>query len=356
MISNQTTVNLIAVSRPGCLGLISCDRPNVIIFILEGPTLCGIAGIIYRDPSLAVNLGRDLAQLIQPLESRGPDSSGIALFSSPLPAGQLKLLVRGEAGVDWSQVEAWIAQTLPILDRASTADGYRWILDTTAATGFQINPWRRQLRQVFPHLHVISLGQSLEIYKEVGAVANLISRYGLTTFQGSHGIAHTRMATESVVDIDHCHPFTTGTDLTIVHNGQISNYYRLRFQLERAGIGFETQNDSEAIVNYLYFQLLQGKTLEDSLTQLLQDIDGTYTFLVATPDKVALVRDKFAAKPAVIYEDRQRIAIASEYRALLNLPDFDPTATIREPDAGEINLWSVTAPTASPIQLIPAGR
>ncbi|HEY9881495.1 MAG TPA: hypothetical protein V6D29_23780 [Leptolyngbyaceae cyanobacterium] len=317
--------------------------------------MCGIAGIIYRDASLAAHLGADLAALIQPLESRGPDSSGIALYTRPVPVGHIKLLLRGEA-TDWRSVQAWVEQTLPVVETQISADECCFTLDLSQSPALQANKFRRALRVAFPTIHVMSLGQGLEIHKEVGSVDNLLQKYGLTTFQGTHGIAHTRMATESVVDIDHCHPFTSHFDLAIVHNGQISNYYRLRFQLERAGLVFETHNDSETIVNYIHYQLLQGKSLEQSLEALLNDIDGTYTFLVATPDRVALVRDKFAAKPAVIYEAADQVAIASEYRALLKLSRFDPNAIIREPDAGEINVWSVAAPTPAPVQLSAAGR
>lgn len=192
-------------------------------------------------------------------------------------------------------------------------------------------------------MHLISSGQLLEIYKEVGAAENLFQSYELKNFAGSHGIGHTRMATESVVDTYHSHPFTSAPDLCIVHNGQISNYYKLRFALERQGVGFETENDSEAIAHYIHQQLLLGKMLERSLHDLLKDIDGTYTFLVATTDRIALVRDKFAAKPAVVYESEKMVAIASEYRCFLNLPNFDPSAVIYEPDAGEINIWSVNS-------------
>lgn len=318
--------------------------------------MCGIAGIIYRDRSLIGSLGADLTALIQPLESRGPDSSGMALYTQPAGVGQVKLILRGEAEVDWGAVQAWVEQTVPVLDTHVAADERRFLLDLANDLPFQANRFRRALRQAFPQIQVMSLGQGLEIYKEVGAVENLVHKYSLAAVQGTHGIAHTRMATESVVDIDHCHPFTTSFDLAIVHNGQISNYYRLRFQLERAGLVFETDNDSEAIVNYIHYQLQQGHSLEESLEALLHDIDGTYTFLVATADQVALVRDKFAAKPAVIYEAADRVAIASEYRALLQLSAFDPSATIREPDAGEINVWPISSPTQTPVSLAVAGR
>ena len=310
--------------------------------------MCGIAGIIYRDPKDYQQLGSNLLSLVQPLESRGPDSCGIALYGNEADPGQVKLVFRGDSlGADFL---AWLDQFAPIMAVEPTADGQRITLSLHQDVRLDLKSLKQALVTQFPAVHLSSAGQRLEIYKEVGAVNHLGQRYGLNSFAGSHGIAHTRMATESVVDADHCHPFTTSFDLSIVHNGQISNYYKLKFQLERAGMVFETHNDSEAIAHYIHYQLLQGESLEVALEKLLSDIDGTYTFLVATPEKVGLVRDKFAAKPAVIYESSRMVAIASEYRALLTLPEFDPTATIREPDAGEVNVWSVL-PTAKTLQL-----
>jgi methylamine---glutamate N-methyltransferase subunit A len=305
--------------------------------------LCGIAGIVYLDPARYASLGSDLLSLIQPLESRGPDSCGVALYGNEAAPEQVKLLLRGEA--QWSQVQTWLSQFAEVVETEAIADGQRFLLKFDADRAFSLQQLKQSLSQTFPALHLSSIGRKLEIYKGVGAVENLSQQYGLATFSGTHGIAHTRMATESVVDTDHSHPFSTSYDLSIVHNGQISNYYKLRFQLERVGMVFETDNDSEAIAHYIYYQFLQGESLETALEKLLRDIDGTYTFLVATPDKLGLVRDKFAAKPAVIYESAEMVAIASEYRALLTLPQFDPTATIREPDASEVNVWSVSAGT-----------
>ena len=298
--------------------------------------VCGIAGLIYRSTT---SIGADLLSLIQPLESRGPDSAGIALYDHS-PTAPLKLLLRGDSSTDWKAIAECLAQFVRVVNVQLIADVARISIE---ADGFNLKILRQQLRQAFPHLHWLSAGQTLEIYKDVHSVASLAAQYNLRQFAGTHGIAHTRMATESTVDLDHCHPFTSNYDLAIVHNGQISNYYRLRFQLERTGAVFVTENDSEAIAHYIDYQLLQGKTLEAALHKLLEDIDGTYTALVATPTQVGLVRDKFAAKPAVIYESPERVAIASEYRALLQLPDFDSQATIREPDAGEVNVWSVVA-------------
>lgn len=302
--------------------------------------MCGIAGVIYRTPEHYKNLGSDLLSLIQPLETRGPDSSGVAFYGGEVSPSQLKLILRGTA-IPWQDVQQWLERFAPVAEARTLVDQHCVILNLKADQYFDLSQIKQELRDLFPSIQLVSAGRKLEIYKEVGAVSNLTQKYGLNRFAGSHGIGHTRMATESIVDTDHCHPFTSSFDLAIVHNGQIANYYKLRFQLERVGMVFETHNDSEAIAHYIYYQLLQGKSLEAALEKLLSDIDGTYTFLVATPDKVGLVRDKFAAKPAVIYESMDKIAIVSEYRALLQLTDFDTAAAIREPDAGEVNVWSV---------------
>jgi methylamine---glutamate N-methyltransferase subunit A len=305
--------------------------------------MCGIAGLIYYNSALYEGLGSTLLSLIQPLESRGPDSCGVALYSDQVTAAQIKILLHGDPSTPWQQVRQWLEDATAIIESQFVPEGQRFIVDL--AGGFDPVQFKQALHDRFPRVHVVGMGQAMEIYKETGAIESLNRKYGLRSFSGTHGIGHTRMATESVVDTHHSHPFTSSYDLALVHNGQVSNYYKLRFQLERMGAVFETQNDSEAIAHYIHYQLLQGKSLEAGLHQLLEDIDGTYTFLVATREKMALVRDKFAAKPAVIYETDDMIAIASEYRALLNLPNFDANATIREPSSGEVNVWSVMSTT-----------
>lgn len=306
--------------------------------------MCGIAGLIYYNSALYESLGSTLLSLIQPLESRGPDSCGVALYSNQSEAAQIKILLHGDNTTPWQQVQQWLDESLAVVDRQVVPEGLRLIVDLAKAHRFDLAQFKLELHNRFPKAHVVSVGQTMEIYKAMGAIESLNHKYGLSHFSGSHAIGHTRMATESVVDTHHSHPFTSSYDLSLVHNGQVSNYYKLRFQLERMGAIFETENDSEAIAHYIHYQLLQGKSLDEALHLLLEDIDGTYTFLVATQDKVALVRDKFAAKPAVIYETESMVAIASEYRALLTLPNFDPNAVIREPSSGEVNIWSVTSP------------
>lgn len=299
--------------------------------------MCGIAGIIYRQPELYQNLGNDLLQLIQPLETRGPDSCGVGIYGTA--PHHLKILLVASKQVDWKEVENELSTQAKVVKFDVVGNGRRLIIETTDKT-LDLGKFKQYLTAHFPQIHIMSTGQLLEIYKEVGTAENLFQKYQLKDFAGSHGIGHTRMATESVVDTYHSHPFTSAPDLCLVHNGQISNYYKLRFFLEKKGIEFETNNDSEAIAHYIRYQLLQGYSLEQALQNLLNDIDGTYTFLVATSDKIALVRDKFAAKPAAIYETPEMIAIASEYRCFLNLLHYNPNAKIFEPDAGEIKIWS----------------
>jgi glucosamine 6-phosphate synthetase-like amidotransferase/phosphosugar isomerase protein len=311
--------------------------------------LCGISGIIYHNPLEYRNLGSDLLALIQPLETRGPDSCGLALYREQPTADRMTLLLGGYAPLQ--EVQHWLTQFATVEQSQFVTNGQRIFLQCDPMQ-LDLVDLRDRLMQRFPNLHWISAGQSLEIYKHVGSIEGLDQIYDIRQITGSHAIGHTRMATESAIDLERCHPFTTGSDLAIVHNGQISNYFRLRFQLERLGVRFVTDNDSEILVHYIHSYLQQGKPLEAVLHQLLKDVDGSYTFLVATRDQVGLVRDRMATKPAVIYEVPTLVAIASEYRALLNLPNFDSTATIREPDAGEVNIWS----TAAIRELQPVGR
>lgn len=314
--------------------------------------MCGIAGVIYRHPEIHKNLGSDLLTLIQPLESRGPDSCGVGVYGRQVATNQLKFLLLAEGEVQWEAVQQRLCQLINVVRFESVGTGRCvTIHKDTSRDGWSTLADLKALAASFPQIHLISTGQLLEIYKEVGTAENLFQKYDLKNFSGSHGIGHTRMATESVVDTYHSHPFTSAPDLGIVHNGQISNYYKLRFALERQGVEFETDNDSEVIAHYIHHQLSQGKTLAAALHRLLKDIDGTYTFLVATSDQVGLVRDKYAAKPAVVYESPKMVAIASEYRCLLNLPSFDPAATIYEPDAGEVKVWSITTSSTPILEL-----
>jgi glutamate synthase domain-containing protein 1 len=189
-----------------------------------------------------------------------------------------------------------------------------------------------------PELKLMSAGSSIEIYKEAGPPRDFVSRFALDEIAGSHALGHTRMATESRVSTEHSHPFSTGLDLCLVHNGSLSNHNRLRRGLQREGIRFQTDNDSEVAAGYLTWRMREGATLEQALEGCLRDLDGFYTFAVGTADGFAVLRDPIACKPAVMAETDEWVAMASEYRALAVLPGAADAATW-EPEPGRVYSW-----------------
>jgi amidophosphoribosyltransferase len=178
--------------------------------------------------------------------------------------------------------------------------------------------------------------------KEVGAPDEIVARFGVEKLAGTHMIGHTRMATESAVTTDGSHPFSTGMDLCLVHNGSLSNHNRLRRMLERHGIEFHTENDSEVAAGYLTWRLQEGDTLEEALHAALRDLDGFFTFAVGTASGFAVLRDPIACKPAVMAETDDYVAMASEYRSLATLPGIDQ-ATLWEPEPGTVYTWGEAA-------------
>ena len=199
---------------------------------------------------------------------------------------------------------------------------------------------KRWVKERFPKLHVLSAGRAMDIFKDTGHPADVAKRYDFTRLAGTHVVGHTRMATESAVTPDRAHPFTAGEDFCLVHNGTISNPYMVRRKLEHLGIEFETDNDTEAATRFLEWRMREGDDLEGALTKGFEELDGFYTFLIGTRDKLALVRDAFACKPAVVAETDDYVAIASEFRSLAKLPDVK-NATLFEPMPEELYVWKV---------------
>jgi glutamate synthase domain-containing protein 1 len=187
---------------------------------------------------------------------------------------------------------------------------------------------------------VLAAGRAMDIYKDVGSPADVASRYQFDKLAGSHLVAHTRMATESAVTPDRAHPFTAGEDFCLVHNGSLSNPYQIRRQLEPLGIGFDTDNDTEAACRYFEWRMREGDNLETAIQKGFEELDGFYTFLMGTENELALVRDAFACKPAIVAETDDYVAISSEFRSLAKLPDVK-NATIFEPVPEEIYVWRV---------------
>jgi glutamate synthase domain-containing protein 1 len=208
-----------------------------------------------------------------------------------------------------------------------------------AAEAEDVQGW---LAEQHPELTLMSAGRSIEIYKEAGSPRAFIRRFNLEQVDGSHALGHTRMATESRVTTEHSHPFSTGLDLCLVHNGSLSNHNRLRRMLVREGIHFQTDNDSEVAAGYLTWRLREGASLEQALEGCLEDLDGFYTFAVGTADGFAVLRDPIACKPAVMAETDEWVAMASEYRAIAVLPGAEDAATW-EPEPGRVYSWGTAS-------------
>ena len=287
--------------------------------------MCGIVGLYCKSPELEPRLGELLAAMLVQMSDRGPDSAGVAVYRDPAPGGWTKLtLYSDDPAFDWSAVGG---EVLDVRARHAVV-----LLDGDADEA------EASVRARFPELGVMSAGSVIEIYKEVGLPREFVRRFRLEEFQGTHGLGHTRMATESRVTTEGSHPFSTGHDLCLVHNGSLSNHNRLREELRREGLSFQTENDTEVAAAYLTWRLREGDTLEAALESCLDALDGFYTFLVGTADGFAVLRDPIACKPAVLAETDEWVAMASEYRALAVLPDA-ADARIWEPEPTVVYAW-----------------
>src|SRR5580765_252639 len=291
--------------------------------------MCGIVGIFAKSSAIEESLGVHLAAMLAQMSARGPDSAGVAVYRDPAGPGSSKLtLYSPDPGYDWRALGAELG-TEPSV-RASHAVV---VVDTDAESA------ERLVRERHPELRVMSAGSVIEIYKEVGSPDRFIADFALVDMRGSHALGHTRMATESRVTTEGSHPFSTGLDLCLVHNGSLSNHNRLRDRLRREGIVFRTLNDTEVAAGYLAWRLREGVSLEEALEDCLDDLDGFYTFAVGTADGFAVLRDPIACKPAVLAETDEWVAMASEYRAISVLPGA-ADARIWEPEPGVVYHWA----------------
>ena len=295
--------------------------------------MCGIAGLFSKSGSIEEQLGAHLSAMLSQLADRGPDSAGVAIYRDPAPAGSCKVsLFSPDAEAPWEPLSAELAADLGGGEyevRASHA------LFVVAAEPARVQAW---LRERHPELRVMSIGERIEIYKEAVDPREFVARFGLSDVAATHALGHTRMATESRVTTEHSHPFSTGLDLCLVHNGSLSNHNRLRTNLRRQGIEFTTDNDTEVAAGYLTWRLREGDDLETALRGCLEDLDGFYTFAVGTADGFAVLRDPIACKPAVLAESDDWVAMASEYRAIATLPGADE-AELWEPEPGRVYSW-----------------
>jgi len=296
--------------------------------------MCGIVGIYYKNKDLNKHLGTMLASMLVQMSERGPDSAGVAIYRNPVDPPRTKVtLYAGDDDYDWKRFGRLLSKVFgadfEIEVRVSHA-----VLTTTAALP-ELRAW---LDSNYPELQIMSAGSTIEIYKEKGAPREFVERFNLHDFQGSHALGHTRMATESAVTTAHSHPFSTGLDLCLVHNGSLSNHNRLREKLQAEGIEFQTDNDSEVAAGYLMWKLHQGASLEQALNCAIRDLDGFYTFAVGTRKGFAVLRDPIACKPAVMAENDDWVAMASEFRAIAQLPGVEH-ATVWEPEPATVYSW-----------------
>jgi methylamine---glutamate N-methyltransferase subunit A len=296
--------------------------------------MCGIVGLYLKTPALKPKLGALFAPMLVEMSSRGPDSAGFAIYRDPVEAGRVKLtLASDDPAIDWSEVAESLEKDLKAKVEIEPIASHA-VLKTDA----EERAVMRFLDRSHPEVRVVGAGQLVEIFKETGLPADVVRRFALTRAQGSHAIGHTRMATESAVTTAGSHPFSTGDDLCLVHNGSLSNHNSLREELIRQGMTFRTENDTEVAAAYLTHRMRQGDSLRQALENGIRDLDGFYTFCVGTADGFAVVRDPIACKHAVLAETDDWVAMATEYRAIAQLPGAE-TARIWEPAPQTIYTW-----------------
>ena len=296
--------------------------------------MCGIVGLFLKDKSLEPQLGALLTEMLITMTDRGPDSAGIAIYGGA-GDGLAKITVQSsQPNQDFvnldADLHAALGQPVAMLIKSTHA-----VLEIPSG---QIAAARSALLHLRPELKIMSVGDSLEIYKEVGLPKDVARRFDVAKMGGTHGIGHTRMATESAVTTMGAHPFSTGPDQCLVHNGSLSNHNSLRRMLAHEGIFTETQNDTEVGAAYLTWRMQNGASLGEALESSLQDLDGFFTFVVGTQDGFGVVRDPIACKPAVMAETDQYVAFGSEYRALVNLPGIED-ARVWEPEPATVYFW-----------------
>ncbi|MGD9601061.1 MAG: glutamine amidotransferase family protein [Gammaproteobacteria bacterium] len=296
--------------------------------------MCGIVGLYLKNPALYAELGRLFEPMLLEMTQRGPDSTGFALYRDPVGTSRVKVVLQhADRGFAWPEVAAELTSHFGVdVDFRVT---HTHCLFTLAAPEDAV---RRHLARAEAPYAVVSIGHHIEIYKEVGLPSEVAACFGLRDVQGSHAIGHTRMATESAVTTAGSHPFSTGSDLCLVHNGSLSNHNRLRRKLAKAGAVFRTENDSEVAAQYLDVQMRLGLSLEDALYAALRDLDGFFTFTIGTSDGFAVLRDPIACKPAVMAETPDWVAMSSEYRALARLPGVED-ARVWEPEPATVYVW-----------------
>ena len=296
--------------------------------------MCGIVGLFAKSAEVEARLGVHLAAMLEQMSDRGPDSAGVAVYRDPAPYGSSKLtLFSADPGEPWADVARALTDAFGGGGEPRVRASHAVFVVPAEAT--EAEEWVRANR---PDLRVMSAGGVIEIYKETGLPHEFVQQFELAELTGTHALGHTRMATESRVTTAGSHPFSTGFDLCLVHNGSLSNHNRLRASLRREGIEFQTENDTEVAAGYLAWRMREGASLEEALEGCLEDLDGFYTFAVGTADGFAVLRDPIACKPAVLAQTDDWVAMGSEWRAISVLPGAADAETW-EPEPGVVYVW-----------------
>ena len=296
--------------------------------------MCGIVGLYLKNQKLQPKLGEMFTPMLIEMTNRGPDSAGFAIYRDPVKANQIKLtLAADDPAFDWHGLDGEMEKALDC-DVKVTKIGSHAVLRTDARE----EDVTRFLAARFPSVRIVGAGQLIEIFKETGLPADVSEKFELRKAKGTHAVGHTRMATESAVTTAGSHPFSTGDDLCLVHNGSLSNHNRLRETLKKEGMTFQTENDTEVAAAYFTWRLRQGDSLREALQNGIRDLDGFYTFCIGTADGFAVVRDPIACKHAVLAETGDWVAMATEFRAIAHLPGAD-RARIWEPEPQTIYTW-----------------
>ena len=298
--------------------------------------MCGIVGLLVKRDELRDRLGQLVTPMLDCMGTRGPDSAGLAVFQEPLELPQRRFgLFTAQASFDWQAFHTDFTR-----GTGSEATIRSVASHATEISSLDVDDFKAWLRDAYPGVHLISVGRAIEMYKDEGHPGEITERFHFMELTGTHVVGHTRMATESVVSPAHAHPYTAGEDFCLVHNGSLSNPYSIRRKLERRGIVFETDNDTEAGCRFLEWRMREGDTLEQAIETSFSELDGFFTFLMATGDRMVLVRDAFACKPAVVAETDDYVAVSSEFRALAHLPDIN-SANVFEPAPEQIYSWTL---------------
>ncbi len=298
--------------------------------------MCGIVGLFIKNPDLRPALGRHLTTMMEGMSDRGPDSAGIAIYHDPVSDGQSKLtLFHPDADYPWDEIVSGLADHLGVEAEVAVKANHALLIVTAASDA--IRAW---LIANARGVRIMGYGQTMEVYKDIGAPRDVVARYSISAMEGTHGLGHTRMATESIVTTEGSHPFTAASDICLVHNGSLSNHHALRRWLQHRGQHFDTDNDTEVAARYLAHRLGEGASLEEAGEACLKDLDGFFTLTMGTRDGFAVLRDAIACKPAVLAETDDWVAMASEYRSLASLPGV-AEAAIWEPEPAVMYAWNV---------------